>query len=242
MLWSHFVGELPVSNTQQQIRILFADSAQLRSQLLLGALRRCRGFAVTSCAHDGDAVRHIVETSPFDVVVVACDRRTSSDSLALVRRLHLSHVQLATVLLVDHVERDLVANAFRAGARGIFCHAESDFRGLCKCIRRVFQGQVWANSQQLRYLLDSVAQVSSLRVVDAKGDHLLSDREQQVVGLVADGLSNRGIAEELRLSEHTIKKYMFNIFEKLGISTRVELVLYALNHGGLRQAEWVPGN
>jgi DNA-binding NarL/FixJ family response regulator len=59
------------------------------------------------------------------------------------------------------------------------------------------------------------------------------------VALVADGLSNREVAQELNLSEHTVKKYLFRIFDKLGISSRVELVLYAMNHGGARQAEWM---
>jgi DNA-binding NarL/FixJ family response regulator len=70
---------------------------------------------------------------------------------------------------------------------------------------------------------------------------VLTPREEQVVALVADGLSNREVAHELRLSEHTIKKYLFRIFDKLGISSRVELVLYALSHGDSRQAEWVAG-
>ena len=69
---------------------------------------------------------------------------------------------------------------------------------------------------------------------------LLTPREEQVVALVADGLS-REVARELCLSEHNIKKYLFRIFDKLGISSRVELVLYALSHGGSRQAEWVAG-
>ena len=61
------------------------------------------------------------------------------------------------------------------------------------------------------------------------------------VALVADGLSNRQVASELGLSEHTVKKYLFRIFDKLGISSRVELVLYAFSHGDSRQAEWVAG-
>jgi len=70
---------------------------------------------------------------------------------------------------------------------------------------------------------------------------LLTVRQEQVVALVAEGLSNREIARELKLSEHTVKKYLFRIFEKLGISSRVELVLYAVAHGETRQAEWLPG-
>ena len=69
------------------------------------------------------------------------------------------------------------------------------------------------------------------------GRELLTPREEQVVALVAEGLSNRDTAQELNLSEHTVKKYLFRIFEKLGISSRVELVLYAVNHGDPRHEE-----
>ena len=81
----------------------------------------------------------------------------------------------------------------------------------------------------------------SLRVVNTNGEDLLTPREEQVVALVAEGLSNRDVAQEVKLSEHTVKKYLFRIFDKLGISTRVELVLYAVNHGDTRPAEWVAG-
>src|SRR5207249_11337063 len=129
----------------------------------------------------------------------------------------------------------------RSGAKGLFAFSEYPFRLLCKCIQSVHHGQVWANSEQLQYLIEVVTQVPSLRMVNALGVKLLTPREEQVVALVADGLSNREVAHELCLSEHTIKKYLFRIFDKLGISSRVELVLYAVSHGGARQAEWVAG-
>jgi DNA-binding NarL/FixJ family response regulator len=155
--------------------------------------------------------------------------------------LQLNHPEIAKVLLLDVYDRDLTVNAFRSGARGLFCFAESPFRLLCKCIQSVHRGQVWANTQQLQYLLEVVAQVPSLRMVNSRGTKLLTPREEQVVALVADGLSNRQVAEELNLSEHTVKKYVFRIFDKLGISSRVELVLYAVSHGGAREAEWMAG-
>jgi len=105
----------------------------------------------------------------------------------------------------------------------------------------VHRGQTWATAEQIQFLIDMVSRVPSLRVVNANGEVLVTPREEQVVALVAEGLSNREIAQELALSEHTVKKYLFRIFEKLGISTRVELVLYALNHGDHRPAEWLPG-
>src|SRR5229473_2425738 len=79
-------------------------------------------------------------------------------------------------------------------------------------------------------------------VVNSNGRFLLTPREEQVVALVADGLTNRGVAVELGLSEHTIKKYLLRIFDKVGISSRVELVLYAMSHGENRPAEWMPSN
>jgi len=68
-----------------------------------------------------------------------------------------------------------------------------------------------------------------MRVVNADGMRLLTKREEEVMRLVAEGLQNREIAEELKLSEHTIKNYLFHIFDKLGVSSRVELVLYAVS-------------
>jgi DNA-binding NarL/FixJ family response regulator len=114
-------------------------------------------------------------------------------------------------------------------------------RLLGKCIQRVAGGQIWANSEQLSYLLDLVSEVPSLPVFNSNGNQLLTPREEQVVALVAEGLANREVAIQLQLSEHTIKKYLFRIFDKLGISTRVELVLYAVHHGDPRQAELLMG-
>lgn len=227
---------------ENQINILLVDSVQLRSQLLLGALRRHRQFKVTLCNLDGDSVLHSLKAGLSDVVVMGSDHAEASDCLSLVRRINLSHPEVATVLLIQRTDRNLVVNTFRSGARGIFCYGESHLGELCRCIRRVHEGQIWANAEQLRYLLDELTHVPALRVLDASGDNLLSEREEQVVGLVADGLTNRAVAAELGLSENTIKKYLFRIFEKVGISTRVELVLYAFHHGRTREAEWVPGN
>jgi DNA-binding NarL/FixJ family response regulator len=111
---------------------------------------------------------------------------------------------------------------------------------LCKCIHCVSQGEVWINSQQMNYAVEALSEVHTLRVFNAHGGSLLTPREEQVVALVADGLTNRGVAAELGLSEHTIKKYLLRIFDKVGISSRVELVLYAMSHGEHRPAEWMP--
>jgi DNA-binding CsgD family transcriptional regulator len=75
--------------------------------------------------------------------------------------------------------------------------------------------------------VEAFSQLAPMRVVNADGMRLLTKREEEVVRLVAEGLQNREIAKELKLSEHTIRNYLFHIFDKLGVSSRVELVLYA---------------
>jgi DNA-binding NarL/FixJ family response regulator len=190
---------------------------------------------------DADLVSNSLVQWEIDVALICSDPHGPELCLPAIRRIHLARPHVRTVLLCDVLSSESVVNAFRSGARGVFCHADARFRDLCKCIRCVHEGQVWANSQQLGYLLAVLTHVPSLRVLNSNGDHLLTGREEQVVALVSDGLSNREVARELNLSEHTIKKYLFRIFDKLGISTRVELVLYALNNGSSREAEWIPG-
>jgi DNA-binding NarL/FixJ family response regulator len=101
---------------------------------------------------------------------------------------------------------------------------------LCKCIQAVHKGQVWANSNHLQILLGALTQAPPARLVNAHGLNLLAEREGQVVNLVVDGLTNRDIAAQLGLSEHTISNYLFRIYNKLGVSSRVELVLYVMKH------------
>jgi DNA-binding NarL/FixJ family response regulator len=223
------------------ITVLIADSNRMQAQLLTSALRRRSEFCISTCPVDIASILQAVASTPAKVVVLSLNYSVNiANQMAAMRRVHLSHPSVAKVLLVESYDRGLVVSAFRSGARGIFCIADTHFRLLCRCIQRVADGQIWANTEQMTFLLDLISEVPSLRVLNSRGHQLLTPREEQVVALVAEGLSNRDTARELNLSEHTIKKYLFfRIFDKLGISSRVELVLYALNHGDPLQAEWL---
>jgi DNA-binding NarL/FixJ family response regulator len=204
---------------------------------LTRALKSRKDFQVSAVALETSALHEFLQSNRADVVLVA---GSHLPDLSLLRWLHVSYPKVAPVLLAENDDRELVVNAFRAGARGIFLCDQTPFPMLCKCIQCVFQGQVWINRTQINYLLDVLAEVPALRVVNSNGRFLLTPREEQVVALVADGLTNRGVAVELGLSEHTIKKYLLRIFDKVGISSRVELVLYAMSHGEHRPSEWMP--
>lgn len=220
------------------VAVLIADSNRMQSRLLASALQRRSEFRVASCAGDAGSILQATMLTKAKVVLMSLSPTiTVGAQMAAMRQVHLSHPAVAKILLAEGYDRELVIAAFRSGARGIFCLANAHFRLLCRCIQRVAEGQVWANSEQLNYLLDVVADVPSLRVINSQGGELLTAREQQVVALVSEGLSNREAARELKISEHTVKKYLFRIFDKLGISSRVELVLYAVNNNDPRQTE-----
>ncbi len=136
---------------------------------------------------------------------------------------------MKAVLLVDNPEPNLVVDAFRAGAKGVFCPSLSAFKALCRCVDRVHAGQIWAKSSELTCVLEAFSKLAPTGVVNADGMRLLTKREEDVVSLLSEGLQNREIAHELNLSEHTIKNYLFHIFDKLGVSSRVELILYAVS-------------
>lgn len=224
----------------QPIAVLVADSNRMQAQLLTSALRRHSEFRVAHCSLDSTSILQAASSRAPGVVLLSLNAAANvEETVAILHRFHRSHPHIPKVLLVESVDRELVVSAFRAGVRGIFSLADSNLRLLCKCISRVASGQVWANTEQLNYILELVSEVPSLRVLNAQGSNLLTPREEQVVALVAEGLGNRQIAVELNLSEHTIKKYLFRIFEKLGVSTRVELVLYAVNNGDPRHAEYL---
>lgn len=234
--------ELSTGNTPVEpevVKIVIADSGPIQSQLLTRALKSRREFEVSAVPLETSALCHFMQTNHADVVLIAGNQLPD---LSLLRWLRVSHPKAAPVLLAESDDSELVVNALRAGAKGIFLFAQTPFSMLCKCIQCVARGEVWINHRQMNSVLDALSEVPTLRLVSSTGRSLLTPREEQVVALVADGLTNRGVASELGLSEHTIKKYLLRIFDKVGISSRVELVLYAMSHGEHRPSEWMPSN
>lgn len=132
------------------------------------------------------------------------------------------------IMLLESREQEQIVDAFRGGAKGVVYRTDP-FESLCKSIRTVHRGQIWASSEDLEHTLRAFCDASPLQIVDAKGHRILGKREEQVVALLTEGCSNREIAERLHLSQHTVKNHLFRIFDKVGVSSRVELILYAVN-------------
>jgi DNA-binding NarL/FixJ family response regulator len=203
-------------------------------QLLAEGLLRTGQFDAVA-ATSPEQVQQFLAAARADVLLIRAGfADTQAPGLSFLQRVVEQHPGLGIIVLLDAGDKATVVEAFRSGARGIFARSDS-LAALSKCIACVHQGQVWASSENVRYLLEALAQPLAI-ASDAPLARPLSPREEEIARLVAQGCSNRQISERLKLSEHTVKNYLFCVFEKLGVSTRVELTLYALKGGKVRRS------
>lgn len=148
--------------TSYPIDVLVADSNIMQSQLLISALRRRPEFEVSACEMETVSILRAVSQKVPRIVLLSMTTSLRSETVMILRRFHLSHPGIPKVLLVESFDPELVVNVFRSGVRGIFCIADSNLRLLCKCLLRVADGQIWANTQQLNDILDVISEVPSL--------------------------------------------------------------------------------
>lgn len=215
----------------ERIPVLIADEDVLTCRLLASRLRKHRLFAVTeSPGSPADVLAAVQRLHPAVAVLGPIYRNAPGGTLAGLRQLRSALPSLRVVLLLERADRQSVIDAFRAGAKGVFIRSEYRFSALCKCVHRVHQGHIWANSQQLELVLEAFSTDAVAHKPERSNGLSISGREADVVRLVVNGLSNREIAHELKLSEHTVKNYVFRVFDKLGVSSRVELVHYTMAH------------
>lgn len=218
-----------------QLRVLAADSNSMSTQLLVEALARNHQFHVIEGPPAESEILPLIKRENPDVTLIGAKLGQGGQAaFDLVRNIRAEHPGSRVVVLLDHSDPAAVVEAFRAGAHGIFCRTQP-LRMLTKCIECVHSGQVWASATELHYVLEALAK-PALGNFRHLGSPPLSARESDVVRCVAEGLTNRDIAHRLKLTEHTVKNYLFRIFDKLGVSSRVEVVLYALGNGDARAA------
>jgi DNA-binding NarL/FixJ family response regulator len=222
--------------TQEITTVLIADTNRMDCQLLAAAIQRKGGLRVVGYATSSNEMCSWVQTRPPDVALISA--RLQDGALAgfkVVQEWHRLYPASRIVVLLDADEREHVVKAFRTGARGVFCRNGSS-QELRKCIQTVHSGQIWANRTQMEYIVAALMETPVAKVRPGKGTIALGKREQEVCDLVAAGFSNREISKKLKLSEHTIKNHLFQIFDKLAISSRVELVLYSISEARLPQS------
>ena len=223
------------------IRIGIVEATRMGSQLIAEALKHRRNnFDVLACAEDSSrAFRELQNFEPHVVVISAELQDGPFKGFGVLARLQASKTQSAAIMLLNSDQRDLVIDAFRGGARGIFCRGQS-LEALPKCIQAVHQGQIWANNNQIEFLLQLITNLRPIHPGRRGLNTLLTPRQREVLKLVTEDMKNHEIALQLGLTEHTVRNYIFQIFEKLGVSTRVGLVLYALSEQAINEKTPAP--
>ena len=216
------------------IRLLISDPTRLGCSLLGDALERKRFTVVASATSESELVQAAGRFKP-DIILI----NLSQPIPAVLRMIeHLRGVQPSSkcVLVTGSLSRAEVVNALRAGIRGIFS-PENGPEQLYRCLRATHAGQYWLNSSEMSLVMDALSDNTIPQITDTQGQILLTPREHDVVALVAEGLTNRDVSKHLQISEHTVKNYLFRVFDKLGVSSRAELILYALSQKDKRPRE-----
>jgi DNA-binding NarL/FixJ family response regulator len=199
-------------------------------QLLRTALGRSRRrLDVVASAVSKKDVLHSFSRGNVDVALINEDLEDGRlAGMEILPELYAADQNRPVVMLFEKWQDDLILQAFRAGAKGVYCRLEKKLEMLWKCIGAVHNGQVWANTAQMQLVLSMLRNAAPMRANSSPGVNLLAERETQVANLVAEGLPNRAIAHRLGITDHTVSNYLFRIYNKLGISSRVELVLYVM--------------
>lgn len=213
----------------QRISLVVNDGSYMSSELLGRALGRIKMLLVAKCTVNfQETLEAITEFQP-DVVLLSLHFPDGPyKGLELLRRVRDGSLRSRCVVLMDDAEREGIIDAFRAGARGIFRRSTSTHL-LARCIAAVHSGQLWASNTDMLQVIEALQSAMPFKGVNSRGEALLTKREQELAPLVANGLTNREISIQLGVSEHTIKNHLFRMYEKLGISSRVELILYAVS-------------
>ena len=214
--------------TSPQIRIVIADDHPLFREGLRTLLESDPRFTVVGEAGDASAAVQAVRRHTPDVLLLDLAMPEASGLEAL-RLLTVDPPPTRAIVLTAAIGRMETVQAVQLGARGVVLKADAS-GVLFESIAAVVAGHFWLGSQQLPDQ-EAALRKSLSPTADAGRDFDLSPREKEIVVALADGLTNRDIAERFGLSEITVKHHLRSIFDKCGVSNRLELALFALRRG-----------
>jgi len=208
------------------VRLVLADDHPIVLDGLEQLFRAQKDFVVVARCQDGAETLRAVRQHRPDVLLLDI-RMPAPDGLQVIRELQGESLPTRIVLLTAALEEDDVLEAVRLGVKGVVLK-EMAPQMLVECVRKVAAGEQWIERRSLTMALDKVLRrEAGLREVTS----VLTPREIEIVRLAAQGLRNQAIADQLHISEGTVKVHLHNIYEKLGVDGRVALTLYARDKG-----------
>jgi DNA-binding NarL/FixJ family response regulator len=212
----------------EAIKILIADDHPVVREGLIAMLSREGDFKVVGEAKDGlEAVNKAKELSP-DVVLMDL-RMPEMDGVEAMRQIRPTMPGVKFIILTTYSDDDYIFSGIEAGARA-YLLKDAPREDLFKAIRTVYRGESLIQPVVASKLLDRFSQLSRRT---PSGEEL-SERELEVLCLMAKGAANKEISAELNIAQSTVKTHITNIFQKLGVSDRTEAVTQALKKGIIR--------
>jgi DNA-binding NarL/FixJ family response regulator len=149
--------------------------------------------------------------------------------LEALRRLTHQADEVKTIMLTGGIEKKEILEALQLGARGVVLK-NAVATDLVKSMRAVVDGQYWLDGKAVVNLVQVLRDLMTATASPARNTFGLTRRELQIVGLIVQGCTNKDVANECHIAEETVKRHLKNIFDKLGVSSRLELAMYAVNH------------
>jgi DNA-binding NarL/FixJ family response regulator len=212
-----------------KVKVALVDDHTLFREGLKKILLLEPDFEIVGEAVDGEEVVQLLRNSQPDVLLLDI-KMEKINGLQILPQIIVQYPQLRVIVLTAQITQAESVKAIKDGARGIILkHAASEF--LIKGIRKVFEGELWADTSTMTRVVESLSQKYRGERASEKDRKELSQREREVVGLVASGYRNKEIANKLFISEQTVKTHLSNIFQKLELNDRLELALFAMRNG-----------
>ncbi len=212
------------------VQVLLADDDPIVRQAVRSVLDAAGGFSIMAEAEDGQVAADLLQKCSPDVLLLDL-LMPRLPGLEALRALASSAIEVRILLLCSAITNKQVLEALQLGARGVVL--KSKVAELVPAIEAVLSGRYWIEGQKISNVVQVVERLSHAvkRECAPVNRYQLTAREIEIVNLITQGCMNRDIAQSLSISEQTVKRHLTNIFNKAGMSNRLELALFAIEHG-----------
>ncbi len=211
---------------KEKITICIADDHTIFRDGLRRLLSLESDFQIVGEAQDGTEVTDMLKDKNPDILLLDL-KMPGLDGLSLLQRMQNQKLKTKIIVLTASDDEGEYVQAMKYGTCGIVLkQTATDL--LIKSIRKVYDGEIWLDARTTAAVMRQFASPTEPNPRE-RDKPRLSNREREIVGFVAQGFKNKEIAERMFISEQTVKNHLHNIFDKLGVSDRLELALYAIH-------------